>query len=378
VSTGLSTNDFLGRARLSRRHLLSAVLAASCFAASDALAMHPGVSVGAIRWDPWYEPKDDGERAVVERTLGPDAFRGRAPSCAMANGRDGVTFQACDTQARMDAEIGAAHQAGLDYWAYCWYGATSPMQEAWRLHQSSSTRRDMNWCLLFSSYHLFETEVGSLASMHALDAYLAQENYQRVSVAGLSRPLVYLLDNGKGEDGIAQAVAACRTACSAAGRGNPYIVLLGRPSMQAGSIAATGADAVGAYAFGRPADRSPYAALAEAGQAHWASIAAAGQSMVPTAMTGWDRRPRMEHPVPWEASNSPDSLRLTNFYQSGSPAQIASHVAAMLAWIRSNRTACPAQTGLIYSWDEHDEGGSTLNPSVSQGGAILAAVRRIL
>ena len=50
----------------------------------------------------------------------------------------------------------------------------------------------------------------------------------------------------------------------------------------------------------------------------------------------------------------------------------------MVNWIAANRTACPAQTGLIYSWDEHDEGGSTLNPSLGGGAAILEQLGRLL
>jgi hypothetical protein len=50
----------------------------------------------------------------------------------------------------------------------------------------------------------------------------------------------------------------------------------------------------------------------------------------------------------------------------------------MITWIRNNPQSCPAQTGIIYSWDEHDEGGSALNPTLGGGDRILKAVGQSL
>jgi len=99
--------------------------------------------------------------------------------------------------------------------------------------------------------------------------------------------------------------------------------------------------------------------------------------MVPTAMTGWDRRPRVEHPVPWERNHIAAIDEGDRYFRQGSVRQIARHVADMVRWISTHREA-QAQTGLIYSWDEHDEGGSTLNPSVHDGDHIIRGVGGLL
>jgi hypothetical protein len=372
-----SCYSMAARQRVSRRMTMLGVATMSIAIASRVKAAHPGLSVGAIRWDAWYEPTDGGVRAAVERSLGPAAFHGRAPSCATSSGADQISFAGCDNQARMDYEIGEAHRAGLDYWAYCWYSARHEMQEAWRLHQASAVRAQMGWCLLFSSPALFASEAGGSASQ-TLVGYLSQPNYRRVSAGGSGRPLVYVLAEVANAGGLPGATVALRSACKAQGVASPYVVLLGAgPASQWGAAQAAGADAVGVYAAGQPGNSSPYTVLAQAVQSQWAAMAGTGQEVIPTAMTGLDRRPRIQTPVPWEKA-TPENFRKDNFFQPGTPAQIAAHVGAMLGWIRANRVACPAQTGLIYSWDEHDEGGSCLNPSVAGGDAVLAAVSGVL
>jgi hypothetical protein len=60
-----------------------------------------------------------------------------------------------DIQAIMDQEIRYAHDAGLTCWVYLWYGVNHPMQNAWRLHQASSIKNEVNWAqmLPFGAIH---------------------------------------------------------------------------------------------------------------------------------------------------------------------------------------------------------------------------------
>lgn len=353
--------------RFLRFLLVACILTAS----SPAFAAHVGKSIGAIRWDPWYIPGETDERPAVESSLGPAAWQPRAPSCASVLNTYTINFNTCGTQGQIDAEIAAAHTAGLDYWAYVWYGPADPMQAAWRFHQASATKANMNWALMYSSYALFvSTTAGSIATY---TGYLQQANYQTVTVAATVRPLVYIIsDTATSNATLAASITTFRAAVVAAGLNTPYVVVM---TTAAGTTAATGADAVAAYASGAsPSVAQAYSVLVTAVEALWVTIAATTQPMVPTAVTGWDRRPRNERPVPWEVPGQRPYIGDSLYFIAGTTSQIATHVGDMITWMTANTTACPSQTGLIYSWDEHDEGGSTLNPSLGTGSTILTAV----
>jgi hypothetical protein len=332
-----------------------------------ASASQQQVQVGAIRWDPWYQPSSSGAREAVEATLSPQKWQSRSPSCATIESRETISFRNCGTQSQIDAEILAACQAKIKYWAYCWYGANHAMQAAWRLHQSSNIKSQVNWCFI-AEYERFVREVS--LNLQTFVRYLDQINYQRVIV---NRPLVYLLKDSTPIPALTTSIALFRMACVRAGIEEPYIVLL--VGAAAGAALAVGADAISIYSKPNPAPVArPYSDLAAAQEAYWRVMATTDQSIIPTAMTGADRRPRVERPVPWEAATQKPNVGDNLYYLRGAPFEIATHVGNMVAWIKANRRSCPAQTGLIYSWNEHDEGGSTLNPTLGGGSAILNAV----
>ncbi|WP_336489409.1 hypothetical protein [Methylobacterium nigriterrae] len=263
-----------------------------------------------------------------------------------------------------------AQSAGIDYWAYGWYGLESPVN-AWKLHQSSKHANLVKWCFIFFSYRSFSSEIGK-----HIDQYVQlfrSDNYQKV-LGG--RPILYLMDDHTPPAELLAPITNVGVRLQALASPPPYIVLM--TGLASGTVALAGADAVGRYTS--QGTGGSYADLAKTVETYWNKQAATGQSVVPTAMTGWDRRPRVSRPVPWEAS-SPTSAapcKTCDFYTAGTPEQIAEHISRMLAWIDTHRHSALAQTGLIYSWDEHDEGGSTLNPSVSDGNAIIDATSKVL
>jgi hypothetical protein len=360
---------------ITRRRLL---LGATAFVLSRrALAAHTGTTVGAIRWDAWYEPSYGLERADAEAAIGQASYQGRAPSCAVAtNGTTNATvsFAGCGTQAQMDSEITAAVAAHIDYWAFCFYGTGTytSLSNGWLLYQSSSLKAQIKWCMIYG-WTLFVTQAASIQS--TLVGLLGQSNYQRIAISGTARPLLYLLSDGASLSALAIALAAFRSACVAAGLPTPYVVVLLGGLAPRGIVKSTGADAVGNYAYAAPVPLAgTYSQLVSNAEGEWMTLAATGQSVVPTAMTGWDRRPRAERPGRAEAAMQAPYRGSEEYFAAGTPTQIAAHVGDMVTWLRANTSAAPAQTGLIYSWDEHDEGGSTLNPTLAGGSAILKAV----
>ncbi len=341
--------------------------------------------VGAIRWDAWAG--NSSTNAKAQQDLFPPQFQSRAPACAVATSGLGLSFAGCNTQAAMDAEITAANGAGLNYWAYCWYGtplaAGNPFQNAWALHQSSSIKNQVKWCIIFQLSDMGGASAFA-AAFSTLTGYLAQSNYQTV-LSG--RPLVYILIDqntplswGGSFSSFQTSLNSFRSACTSAGLLNPYIVTMG----SAGTGTAAGAYAVSqqcaADAFGGytsptvPAvGGAAYASQIASDAANWAACAATGGSYVPTVQTGWDTRPRSQNCSSLACSAGQKSWIGSNYYVApGTPSQIASDFTAALAFITANASACPSKAVLAYSWNEDDEGGSGLNPTWSASGPVHA------
>ena len=356
------------------RRLLAAALAACITFTRSALAAHAGYTVGAIRWDPaFYEPlATNTERANVEMTLGPAAYQSRIPTCGSVVNSYTVTFQGCSTQAQIDAEIAQAKAANIDYFVFCWFAPNSPQATAWGYYQTSTHSADVKWAVT-TSIQFFNSAVSGSASYW--NGYLSQSNYQTVTIGGTARPIIYLQDDGSATSALTSSITAMRSAFSSASLPNPYVVIMnGAPSFAASEMTTVGADAVGAYNFNPSVSASTYPSLVTAVEAFWTTMSGTGKPTIPIAMTGWDRRPRIEHPVLWEVATQIPWVGWLNYYAAGTPAQIAAHIGDMLTWMANNTAADPAKTGIIYSWNEHDEGGSALAPEIGTGSTILNAV----
>jgi hypothetical protein len=73
-------------------------------------------------------------------------------------------------------------------------------------------------------------------------------------------------------------------------------------------------------------------------------------------MTGWDRRPRVEHPVPWERQQRPGA-GIEYYFGAPRPEELSAHLRRALAWIQCQPADRRAPATLIYAWNENDEGG---------------------
>ncbi len=327
--------------------------------------------VGAIRWDAWFG--DTGSTTVgreVERSLGPAAFHNRLPFYARQLSSGAVEVRG-NRQSVVDTEITLAHGAGLDYWAFVMYPGSFPATALLDLYLRSPHKRDLRFCMI--------VEQLDDATQARLVRYFRDAAYQTVLDG---RPLLYTigpqrLDDSKWPDGRAR-FALLRAAAAAAGAKNPYIVHLWGWS-QAREIAdATGLDAISAYSLAFDDKAAPFASLAAKTEAKWDEWSNSGAKVVPLVTTGWDRRPRVLHPVSWEPpSRRPDEIDY--FYQPPSSSELATHLQHALAWCARNRAAAEADTILIYAWNEFDEGGwlvPGLRPDV--GARRLDAIRSVL
>ena len=359
-------------------------LAGCALAAGCALwepSIRDDVTVGVIRWDAWHTPaagsahgRGGGPVKAMEDSLNPHRYRHRAPFFARVDERDVLRIDGY-TQGIVDQEIAFAKRGGIDYFAFLLYEENTCMSQGLSLYLSSARRRDVNFCAIASA-----TTFGGVAAWQdgigRIVRLMKEPGYQ--TVCG-GRPLLYLfrleekwVSAWGGPEGTRQLFGRLRAAVRAAGLGEPYLVALQVSAEKAKRMAdLVGADALSDYAQQKSGAGVPYSELAAHAHAFWEACAATGNAVVPLAMAGWDRRPRVEHPVPWETWQKPGA-GLDTFYVSPTPAELAGHIREAMDWSAARRERCPAKTVLVYAWNEHDEGG-WLCPTLGADGRPDAA-----
>ncbi len=135
-------------------------------------------SVGAIRWDAWYDPNDGSVARAMETALGQPRYHDRMPFFGSELAADRVRING-DYQPIMDQEIALASRAGLDYWAFVGYSAHDPMSNALKLYLANKSRGKIGFCM-----------IGSIANGGSVDhfsdrtlrevAVMGEEDYVRV------------------------------------------------------------------------------------------------------------------------------------------------------------------------------------------------------
>lgn len=315
----------------------------------------------------------------MEASLNPGRYRHRAPFFARIDTNDVLRIDGY-TQEIVDREIAYARAGGVDYWAFLLYDEDNVMSQGLSLYLKSPRRREVNFCAI-ASPGTFGAEPRWPGGIARIVRLMREPGYQ--AVCG-GRPLLYVfrvddkwIKTWGGSAGARRLFDGVRAAAREAGLGDPYLVL-----MQDGSAAEArrvadiiGAEALSDYARCRHEAGAPYSNLAAAARGFWEECAATGASVVPLVMAGWDRRPRVEHPVPWEPYQKP-GVGMERFYIAPAPQELAGHIGEALDWVEARPGQCPARTVIIYAWNEHDEGG-WLCPDLGNGDAKLRAIREM-
>jgi hypothetical protein len=309
-------------------------------------------TVGAIRWDGWVGKKGTWQIGpIVERTMGPEKFHSRAPWFSTVVSKDSVLIDGT-TQEIMDEEIAYAKNAGIDYWAYCWYPDGCGLELARKLHQSSIHANDVKWCVILQGFEAYlSNDYGK-----TLVADFARENYQKV-LGG--RPLVYMY----GSDLTRAGLDKLRTMTKDKNLKTPYVVVMDWGAEAAAAYCdKIGADAISSYAaVGK--NNLPFAEIIPPqSKINWEAFASK-KAVVPWICTGWNPIPRMESPNQWSQYYSD----ATNC-QDASPEDIKAFLLSGIEWTISNRNKAVANTIIIYAWNEHDEGYGAICPTLGTDG----------
>ncbi len=331
--------------------------------------------VGAIRWDAWHGDQGVPGKAV-QRSLGPAKWHHRLPFFAQILGDDHVRIDGT-LQAVMDREIDFAARAGLDYWAFLTYPPDDPMSLGLTRYLASASRGRIGFCLVTECDRWADP-----AFVTRLVALMRKPGYRTV-LGG--RPLLYLgfIDEAKVRThwgdaaGFRKVLDGFRRQAAGAALRDPYVTIMDfDPGRGKGWADALGAQAISSYATSGGGKGAPYAALAGHAGRFWERCRETGAHVVPICMSGWDRRPRVERPVPWETWQEPGK-GLDLYYETPTPKELAGHVANALAWLDAHADAAPARAVVVYAWNENDEGG-WLVPTLREGTARLDALRTVL
>jgi hypothetical protein len=387
--------DFHQWALLSRPLVFWLLLAGVAVAVSPANSAPAGRQsrpiIGAIRWDAWHTPwsrvkpgASDGPVHEMQISLSPAQYHYRLPFFAKVVAPSQVRIDGY-TQKIVDREIAYAKAGGLDYWAFLLYAPDSPMSQGLSLYLSSAHRRDINFCAI-ASPPIFGNADSFPTVMERVVGLMAEPGYQKVMN---NRPLLYIFDVSDawmqawgGPARARQLFDGLRSAAKARGEGDPYMVVMDfNPAHGKQVMDGIGANAISSYVAPHPNGHAlPYSELAQSDRAFWEKCAATGADVAPVAAAGWDRRPRIEHPVSWEKYQKP-GVGLENYFVMPTPAELAAHIGDAMHWAADHRQQCPAQAVIIYAWNEHDEGGflcPTLNADGTADSSRLSAIRAML
>ena len=342
--------------------------------------------VGVIRWDGY-----NGSPAVTQKQemgfLKPEQWHSRAPWFFRKTGNSesplefNTNYDKNIIREITDQEIKYAASAGIDYWAFCYYAKYKggwELRDNFEAYLASPFKSRIKSSLILIGEHVGKglSPTASAAQdaarrdweklVNEIVPLLRDPSYQKVCGG---RPLVYLMQpeelsknlgdpSGKNAsvENLRSAVAHLREQSQAAGAGDPYIV-----GMNSGGIWAAvyvdkaGLNAVSAYrpAFGSTPEGMLYAQL-------WDNI----RSKFINSGSGMGNNPKREIVVPLMsgASHEPrHAAQPENFgpqhYREPEQGEFKAHVLSGLDWAFTNKKNCPAQSVLIYAWNEHSEGG---------------------
>lgn len=358
-----------------KKIILMMVSAVSCLLADEKPL------VGAIRWDAWYGNGTDAVNSAVEATLSVQRWQWRAPFFTDVISTNKVKIRGGAEE--INKEIDLAADAGLDYWAFCIYEKDDNLSRALNLYLDAPNRSRIKFCMNLQGGHF---GAGGLAkALQRVPLYVRYMQCPEYQTVLNGRPLVYLLFPATltdshalhSEDESVQLITAFREQALAAGLKNPYIVFQDFSAQAVNKYKEKlGADAVGAYAANTGWLDCTYARYQNYVEgAFWKSFLDTGSDIVPLASTGFDMRPRIETGVPWDAAAKNLDIRM--YHAQPTPKEFSKHLKNALALLKSKQHQTPANTVLIYAWNEFDEGG-WLCPTLGDDHARLDAVRDVL
>lgn len=299
------------------------------------------LTVGAIRWDAWYghEGNYGDPLAQVEKTLSPAKYHFRAPFFAEINEKGNIYIERY-TQETCDQELRYAIDAGIDYFAYCWYD--NQMANPRIYHIASELKDQIKVCAIIDNNSL-----GVNKTHREMKKILGESFY--MTVLG-DRPLIYFYATKDNHEKITKDVAYYRDLCkNELNLPDPYAVIMG---VGKEDMLMMGGNACSRYGY-VVSGGITYDALTKLQVQNWEGYRTSNTQFVPQITTGWHCVPRAETPVSWT------TVTEDSYAEYATPEELTTHVQYALSYLGHSKVkpTTEARTAIIYAWNEHDEGG---------------------
>ena len=347
---------------------LAAALAAAAVlgqaAETTPAAAKPRAQIGAYYFDGWAGRSDQAGKAewakhapthLTKRML--DEFPDREPVWGW---RD-------DSPAVMERQIDLAADAGLAFFAFCWYWHESekdiredPKHAGLELFLKARNNRRMKFCLLVANHAGFEIR-GTEAWKKAAALWMPYLKHPQHLTAG-GRPLVIVFSPGGGDKaGFEHLQAAAREA----GLPGVAIAACGNGPREMGYTHRTHYNLVPGWEKGL--EEHKFQEIADAHKRAWKG--SREQPYIPCLVAGWDRRP-------WEAAGGLGMKTACWYYPDRSPEQFAAHVRDAIDWMDKHPDETTAERlAVIYAWNEFGEGGYLAPTKGDPEGKYLKALK---
>jgi len=301
------------------------------------------MTIGAIRWDAWFKSENENDPSFqVQRSLSPKRFHFRAPFFSEV--RNEKIFIPKYDQEIFDKEMEYAIDAGIDYFAYVWYG--NPGQDglslARKLHTTSKYRNKVKMCACFDSNGINKDYV-----KNELPKLFKQDFYKKVFDG---RPLVYYFGLCNDFEGIKKDIEFFTDICEKENIKKPFFAIMDATVEQCLYVKG---DAISHYcAWG--GNGEPFEAMYLRNLERWDSESKQcvenGLQYIPTITSGWNNETRHENPVGWIKGDLSKS-----YVQYATADDVYNEVISAKEFLKNKNI--PINSAIIYAWNEHDEGG---------------------
>lgn len=310
------------------------------------------IKIGAIRWDAWVGEKNP-VGLEIERVLSNPKYYERLPFYSTLN--NGNVHIRCDTKEIIIKEIQLAYDAGINYFAFCWYPFGSGLETARNLFLEVEQSK-VKWCLILG------TNPFSKQDAQWLIRQFKSNNYQKIN----NRPIIYLFNVNEELLDIVTYIRKIATPY------HPYFIGLVWNTDQAKTMTRKfKLDAISQYCTPGQ-NHLNYTLLSQKEIRTWHEYSKIN-TVIPWITTGWDKRPRFETPVSWEDCSNFDH----EYIESPNRDQLANELEAAIKF-QANKQG---DLILIYAWNEFDEGGY-IEPTLLKNGKInkmkLSTIKNVI
>ena len=304
------------------------------------------ITVGAVNWD-CSLPSKTFFGFHSAKSLSPKKFRSSTPYyAAVENNKISYHYRSLEEYER---EMQYAIDAGIDYFAYCWYGENPEHREcewqnklhdliyARKLHIQSDLKEKIKLCAIIG-VGAKEAEL-SHEDMEKLAEEMKQDYYQKID----ERPLVYVFDGYKQETS-----KILKDVCKSCNTPTPYFVFMCSETEEITQTEHGTESAVSAYSFPKPAKSYDefIAYLTEDLKERYRL----GINVVPQFSVGWNPSPRIENPVPWV------SYENTSYLPQITKETLLKGAEKFTEFMVANKEYNLTKHILVFAWNEFEEG----------------------